>query len=254
MRKVFLTIIFTFALLALTPFAICAEKKESKGVARTEIETKDGFTLVGDFYPSRVKDKKMPLVILLHSFAGKSTDWGPLQQMIVERGYNVFALDLRGHGRSVYTSDLKYRTYKHFKSTTWTKLPEDTLEVINHLKDTYSKVDYSKIILIGADLGANTAVLAGNKLKPMPLKMVLISPSKSFKGLYIPIVISNFPRTPMLTLASDSDKHFASQAKILSRFIQSAQMLKLYPQGGSGTILLKRNPVAYGDIVKFIYQ
>ncbi len=254
MRKVFLTVIFILALLVLTPTAFCAEKKVVGGVVRTEIETKDEFTLVGDFYPSRVRNKKMPLVFLLHSFGGKSTDWGQLPEKIVKGGYNVFALDLRGHGRSVYTADLKYRTYKPFTDKTWVKLPKDVLEVINYLKETYSKVDYTKIIFVGADLGANTAILAGDKLNPKPVKMVLISPAQSFKGLYIPIVISNYSNTPMLTLASSTDKYFANQAKMLSRFIQSAQILKLYPKGGSGTILLKQNPAAYDDIVKFIYK
>jgi len=250
-----LAIIFALALFALTPIAFCAATKEPRGVVRTEIETKDEFTLVGDFYPSRVRDKKMPLVILLHSFGGRSSDWGALPQKIVSGGYNVFALDLRGHGRSVYNANLRYRTHRQFTSKSWSKLPTDVIEVINYLKETYSRVDYTRIIFIGADLGANTAVLAGDKLNPRPIKMVLISPSsKSFKGLYIPVIISNYPNTPMLTLASNSDKHFAEQAKILSRFIQSAQTLKLYPQGGSGTILLKRNPEAYDDIMKFIYN
>lgn len=254
MKRIFLSAILALTLLALTPSAFCAPAKGPKGIVRTEIETKDEFTLVGDFYPSRVKDKKMPLVFLLHSFGGKSSDWGPLPQKIVEGGYNVFALDLRGHGRSVYNANLRYRTYKQFTSDVWAKFPKDVLEVINYLKDTYSKVDYTKIIFVGADLGANAAVLAGDELKPRPIKMALISPAQIFKGLYIPIVISNYPNTPMLILASSSDTHFANQAKMLSRFIQSAQTIKLYPHGGSGTILLKRNPSAYDDIVKFIYQ
>lgn len=252
MKKILLIILFIgfFGISAV----FCAENS-NKGVIRTEIETKDGMILVGDFYPSKVKNQKMPLVIMLHSFEGKSGDWGNLPEQIRTEGNNVFALDLRGHGRSVYNKNLTYKSSKHFRHETWQKFPNDVVEVINFMKDTYSKVDYSKITFVGADLGANTAILVGEKLKQdKPVKFVLISPIQNFKGLYIPIAISNYPNTPMLIMVSDADKYFYHQANILSKFIQSPHILKVYQQGGSGTLLLKRNPSSYGEIVKFIYN
>lgn len=222
-------------------------------MTRIEAETKDGMLLVGDFYPSRAAGK-MPLVILLHSFGGKSNDWGELPKKIVEGGNNVLTIDARGHGRSIYTSKLAFKPFKHFTTETWQKLPNDVLEVISFMKDNYSKVDYSQIILVGADLGANTAVLAGDKMKPKPQKMVLISPAQNFKNLYIPIIISNYDDVPMMLMVSESDKYFLQQANVLSKFIQSAHSLKIYKQGGTGTILLKRNPDACDVIVNFIYS
>ncbi len=251
MRKILsLVLIAVFA--ATLGVAFCAEEK--KGVVRTEIETKDGFTLVGDFYPTKVKGKKMPLVIILHSFNGKSSDWGNLPKNIASGGYNVFALDLRGHGRSVYTTNLIYRSKDYFTDKAWARLPSDILEAIDFMKETYSKVDYDKIMFIGADIGANAAVLAGDKMKIKPVKMVLITPAQEFKTLYIPIVISNYSNTPMLLLASSSDKYFAKQANTLSKFIQSQQTVKLYNQGSSGTVFLKQNPGAYRDIYNFLYN
>lgn len=251
MKKI---IAITFILVGIfwSNIGLCAPSSKNS-VVRTEIETADGFILVGDFYPSKVKGKKMPLVILLHSFGGKSSDWGVLPQKISAGGNNVFALDLRGHGRSVYTANLVYQSRNYFSAKTWLKFPKDVLETINYMRENYSKVDYSAITFVGADIGANTAVLAANSLKNKPPRMVLISPAQDFKGLYIPIVISNFPKTSFMLVVSKADKYFLNQTNLLSKFIQTGFYVKYCAQGGSGTLLLKKNPETYTEITNFIY-
>ena len=252
MRKIIAAILLTCFLCLNASYAVASTGKIA--VVRTEIETKDGFTLVGDFYPSKTKGKKMPLVILLHSFGGKAGDWGTLPEKIVRGGNNVFALDLRGHGRSVYNANFAHKSYKYFNSKAWARLPNDVLQTINYLKETYAKVDYDNITFVGADLGANTAVLAANGLKNKPEKMVLISPSQNFKGLYIPVVIANLAKTHFLIMVSKADRHFFNEANLLSRFIQGPHIIKTYNEGGSGTLFLKKNPSSYDEIVKYIYD
>lgn len=237
-----------------TSICFAAGQKKKGSVVRMEIETKDGFVLVGDFYPSKARDKKMPLVFMLHSVNGKSADWGDLPAKIAKEGNNVFALDMRGHGRSVYNVNFRYVSRNYLKPKMWLKFPNDTVEVINFLKEHYSMVDYNHIIFVGADLGANTAILAGKNIKPEPDKMVLISPTQKFKGLNTPLVISEYQKTKFLLIATETDKYFLFEAKTLQKFIQSQSSLKVYPKGGSGTLLLKQSKDISDDIVKFIYE
>ena len=68
-------------------------------------ETKDGFLLSGDLYFAPQKKPPRPLVVLLHSFGARASDWGTLPESLRVKNYNVLALDLRGHGKSVYTKN-----------------------------------------------------------------------------------------------------------------------------------------------------
>ena len=62
----------------------------------TEINNKKIFsTDVGFSF-----DKKKPTIILLHGSGQSHIVWSLTDQFLAEQGYNVFALDLPGHGNS----------------------------------------------------------------------------------------------------------------------------------------------------------
>lgn len=249
--KKFLVLVFILCCTTLTCFA---KKAGKSSVIRVEVETKDEFVLVGDLYSSRVKGEKKPLVVFLHSIGAKSSDWGDLPKEIRKGGYNVFALDLRGHGRSVYKSNLTYKSKNYFKKADWQKLPTDVVEAINYLKEHYSKIDYDRIMFVGADLGANTAIIAGDRLKTKPEKLVLITPTQEFKSLETPLIIANYDNTPMMFLVSQSDRYFYGQASLLTKFVQTESVMRIFPTGSSGMTLIKQNPSAKDDIYKYIYD
>ena len=247
--------ILILALIMICTTLTCFAKKAGKSsIVRVEVETKDEFVLVGDLYLSKVKKEKQPLVVFLHSVNGKSSDWADLPQKVRKGGYNVFALDFRGHGRSVYKTNLTYKSKNYFKKADWQKLPTDVVEAINYLKEHYSKIDYDRIIIVGADLGANAGVIAGDRLKTKPIKLVLITPTQEFKGLETPLVIANYDHTPMMFLVSQSDRYFYGQASLLTKFVQTESVMRIFPTGSSGITLIKQNPTAQDDIYKYIYD
>ncbi|GBF23590.1 putative hydrolase alpha/beta fold family, partial [Candidatus Gastranaerophilus sp. (ex Termes propinquus)] len=215
-----------------------------------ETETKEGFVLKGTLYLAFTPNK--PLVVMLHSFAMKSSDWGDLPKKVRDLGYNVLTLDLKGHGKSVYNTSLKYQSYLYFKPQDWRKIPLEALEVIDDIRQNYPRIDCTKISFIGADLGANAAVLTGVRLKNPPEKLVLISPYVNFKSLYIPVVISSYTKSSMMVIVSDADTNSRAQADMLSRFIQTPLTKKVYPTGGSGMLLLKRNAGSEDEILNFL--
>ncbi len=255
MKKFFallLILVFSFTLLG----ANAAEKKKKvrkpKTKTKIEFEAKDGFLLVGDLYFSPQRKPPCPLVILLHSFGSKSSDWGNLGETLRLKNYNVLALDLRGHGKSVYTKNLRFKSRMNFEKEDWVKYPIDVVSSIDYIKKNYPQINTDEIYLVGADLGANSAVLAASIMKNKPKKMVLISPYVSFKNLDIALVVPKLTTVPMMVMASRADRYSYSQSDIIYRLIHSQKVLKLYDEGGSGNLLLKRNPSSYDEIAKYI--
>lgn len=248
MKRLFaLLLIFSLLCLPYVSHSAPAKKASSQEV---EIEGKDGFGLVGMLYSASVP--KRPLVIMLHSFGMRSNDWGNLPKDIQGLGYNVLALDARGHGKSVYDSNFKFKSYKYFKAEDWKNMPFDVLKAIDFIKQDYPAINYNRIIFIGADLGANTAILTGIKLKNKPEKLVLISPLIDFKGMYTPVILSNYTSTPAMFMASEEDKSIKAQTTMLWGCIQSPVTKKIYPHGGTGMLLIKRNQGAEKDILNFL--
>lgn len=246
-----LILFFGFTLLG----ADAAQKKKVKKPkikTKVEIETKDGFLLNGDLYFAPQKKPPRPLVVLLHSFGSRASDWGVLPESLRQRNYNVLALDLRGHGRSVYTKNFRFKSRMNFTKDDWAKYPIDVVGSIDYIKKNYPNIDANEVYIVGADLGANAAVLAASIMREKPKKMVLISPYVSFKNLDIALIVPRLTTVPMMVMASKADKYSYSQADIISRLIHSKMTQKLYEQGGSGVLLLKRNPSSYNEIINYI--
>ncbi len=249
--SLFLIMIFTFASLS----AIAAPKKKAKKPkirTKVEIEAKDGFLLEGDLYFAPQKKPPRPLVVLLHSFGGKASDWGTLPESLRLKNYNVLTIDLRGHGKSVYTKNFKFKSRMNFTKDDWVKYPVDVVCAIDFIRKNYPNIDSSEIYIVGADIGANSAVLASSVMRIKPKKMVLISPYVSFKNLDIALTVPRLTTVPMMIMASKADKYSYSQTDIISRLVHSKMTLKLYEQGGSGILLLKRNPSSYNEIINYI--
>ncbi len=255
MKKFFaLLLIIFFACTLLGADAAQKKKKVKKPKIRTKIEfeAKDGFLIVGDLYFAPQRKPPRPLIILLHSFGSKASDWGNLSENLRVKNYNVLVLDLRGHGRSVYMKNLKFKSRFNFQKDDWAKLPIDVVSAVDYIKKNYPQIDTEETYIVGADLGANSAVLAASIMKTKPKKMVLVSPYVSFKNLDIALIVPRLNTIPMMVMASRADKYSYSQSDIIYRLIHSPKVIKLYDQGGSGNLLLKRNPTSYDEIINYI--
>ena len=246
MKKIFL-IGIVVCLLALLNGANAATSKKKKPKTKHKIEfvTKDKHILAGDLYIANPSTNK-PLVVMLHSFSLNALSWQPIAQQLRLKGYNVLAMDLRGHSRSVYNEKLKIKSRFKYTNSDWQKLPEDVIESIAYVKSNYPKINTNDTIFVGADIGSNAGIITDVKKKKKPEKFVIISPMLNFKGLYIPIKIASYTDTKFLVILSKSDK-------ILFNFYSSTKPLIItYPKGGPGNQLLKVNPQSTNDIVNFI--
>lgn len=247
MRKFFgyfiiVTLLFSFMTLA---EAKPKKKKTPSTKHKIEFVTRDNFILVGDLYLANPATNK-PLVVCLHSFSMNAQVWKELAQTLRVKGYNVLAMDLRGHGRSVYNENLKLKSRYYYKQDTWQKLPKDVYDAVKYVKSNYPKVNCDDVIIVGADIGASAGVIGSMSFKNAPQKMVLISPMLEFKGLRMPLRTNKFYDTRILMVLAKTDR------VLLNFNTKTPATVKHYEIGGPGNQLIKVNKDAYQDVINFI--
>lgn len=220
-----------------------------------EVQTKDARIIKATLsYVKINKVEKYPTVVLIHSLGYSSADWGNLISDLNNAGYAVIAVDLRGHGKSIYDSNFRRKTWANFTPKVYQKFPNDVVTILNKAQKDSKKVSLNNLALVGADIGANTAVLVAKELKYKPKTIVLISPTTSFKGLYIPIAMTQIGRIPILSMVSEKDTYCLREQQNLSKFAQGGFYAKNYPYGGMGMLMLKSNPSMSLDITKWVLK
>lgn len=220
-----------------------------------EAQTKDSRIIKATLSYVQINGvNKYPTVVLLHSIGYSSTDWGNLITYLNNAGYAVLAVDLRGHGKSIYTSEFKKIQWTYFTNKTYAKYPSDIITVLKEAQKQSKLVSLDNMAIVGADIGANTAVLVAKDLPKKPKTLVLISATKSFKGLYIPIAMAEMGNIPILSMASKKDRYSMSEQQDIAKFSQGGFYAQDYPNGGMGMMMLKVNPSMSVDITKWLIK
>ncbi len=244
-------ILFTLIIFIFTGATQKAYCKTSK--IDIEVETKDAHIMKATLSYIKIKDKKKyPTIVLLHSLGYSSEDWGNLIPDLNNAGYAVLAIDLRGHGKSIYNAKFQIKSWTYFTAKTYQKFPTDVVAVLKQAQKQSKKIDFTNWAIVGADIGANTAILATKAFYPKPKAMVLISPSMDFKGLYVPIVMTEIGTMPILSMVSLQDDYSVQEQKKLSKFAQGAFYAKNYTTGGMGMMMLTTNPGMSKDITGWL--
>jgi len=249
-KKILLFSLTIFVLFGTAQNAFCKTVK-----IELEVPTKDARIMKAEVsYVQIAGVKKYPTVVLLHSLGYSSADWANLIPDLNNAGYAVIAVDLRGHGKSVYNTKFQKRAWTYFTAKNYQKFPSDVLAVIDQAQKQVKVVSLNNMAIIGADIGANTAVLVAKELKKKPKTLVLISPTTNFKGLYIPIALVELGGVPILSMVSNKDGYCLSEQKNLAKYAQGGFYAKNYPQGGMGMMMLKSNPPMSQDITRWILR
>jgi alpha-beta hydrolase superfamily lysophospholipase len=113
-----------------------------------------------------------PAILILHGITAYSEPYGKLMAAeLAESGFNVFGMDLRGHGRS----DGRRGDYPSRE-----RLVKDLCETLSLLRGRYSRV-----IVLGHSLGVLSAIVAVNSCPENVDGIILLSAGKRIKpGAY----------------------------------------------------------------------
>ena len=214
------------------------------GVVKKEISapSADGFNIKASFmYPKVKGQKEFKTVVLLHSLGYSSQWWENLPKELLQAGYAVVMIDLRGHGRSVYNSSLTRVSWKSLTNSGYAKYPDDVVNVLNYIKnENNKKVFFDNWAIVGADIGANTAILAADKIQYKPRTIVLLSPVVSTKGLYIPVKLANL-NMDIFSISGTGDASGQETQEYLKKFAQAAFVTYTSESRSTGMIMLKND-------------
>lgn len=217
-------LVFSILIIAGCNQKVNNQSQTTESFMKVNFKTSDNVNIVGNFYD--VKSDKN--VILLHMFSKTKESWGNFPNELKKNGFNVLAIDLRGHGES----DLDYNRFtdKNFNS-----MVKDVEAVISYMKN---KND-GKIYLIGASIGANTVLnyATQNKVE----KIVLLSPGLNFKGINTDA--SNL-KTDVLFVASKDDSYSFESVNKLYEQAKGKKELKVYEKAGHGTNMFSQKDLS----------
>lgn len=236
MKRIIL--ILTFFLLFLNPVLAASVVKKD-----ISVQSVDGFSIKAVLeYPKVKKQKEFPTVVLLHSLGYSSEWWETLPKELLDSGYAVLRIDLRGHGRSVYNSKLVRTSWKSMTNSAYAKYPDDVVKVIDYVKsENTKKIFFNNYAIVGADIGASTAVLAADKISYKPKTIVMLSPVVKTKGLFIPVKMANLSNIDILAISGTDDVSGVESAEYLKKFAQAAFMTYTSEAKSTGMIMLKND-------------
>jgi len=105
----------------------------------------------------------IPAVLLLHGFGEDRTVWKTFAKELLSRGWAVMALDLRGHGESKQKNQRGIEASADWR-TNPREFPLDLDPALDWLKSR-PRINNSKIVVMGFDVGANLALIASGRFQ-----------------------------------------------------------------------------------------
>lgn len=150
-----------------------------------EIQASDGKTLYGSYF-SNSNDGKA--VILLHELYTNRSSWKPLIQPLLDTGFKVLAIDLRGYGKTK-------------GKINWKQAQQDTVTWSAWLK---SQAGVQSVALVGSSMGANLA-LNGCAAIEGCVGAVAIAPGLNYFGVRTKDAIT--AGIPTLIIYADKDTY-----------------------------------------------
>lgn len=195
-----------------------------------KFESADKVEIVGTFYQSAKANS--PAILLLHQFGSNRKSYDEFAGQLQKKNFGVLAIDGRGFGESVKTTDGK------------SVEPLRTNEAVNGMKadvgaafgylSELKNVDATRIGIVGASYGSSLAIIYAAE-NPAVKAVALLSPGVNYFGnLPTEPAVKKYAARPLLMVAADDDKESADSVKKLKAADEKSET-QIYPKGGHGT-------------------
>lgn len=139
--------------------------------------TKDGVEIHG--LCVEAEKQNAPTVLLLHMMPAVKESWEEFQKQLQKAGFQSLAIDLRGHGESVWKNGGRI-DYEDFTDAQQQEKIYDIEAAIDFLKE--HGMELKQVSLVGASIGANLA-LKYQAEHPEIKATVLLSPGLDYRGI-----------------------------------------------------------------------
>ena len=212
------------------------------------------------FMPS--PDTDAPLLVLLPMMGHTHESFDPLIEVLYsmpeQEGRagipvpNILSVDLRGHGASVVmgSDSLSYRT---MSPEEFRKYPDDVKTVVERLlADKSLRINRKNITILGASIGANTAIMAANLLSGV-VRVAMLSPGLDYRSLEPADAMKAFGGDVYIS-ASDDDEYSANSSRSLAALAPERTVLHIYEGAAHGTNIIDGNQGAMNQLVEWLVR
>lgn len=236
---------------ATSPKAVIAQE--------TTITTGDGLELHAWFHPNP-QDEKAPLILLLpmrsmthesYQLFIDSLTWRLTSNNSHPLPY-LLSFDLRGHGASTSAGEKKL-SYSSMSEEEYARIPGDVRDLATKfISDKSYNIDTTNVIVIGASIGANTAIQL-TQLLPAAKTIVALSPGENYLSLKPQEAAAKFTGR-MLIMAGQEDKYSASSSVQLVALNSKRIELEMFASGDHGTSIINNDPAAMTKLLDWLYK
>ncbi len=221
----------------------------------------DGLTLTS-WLASPGAKQKAPLVVLLHMLSKTHESYTPfieaLRQHVQADSTHknmtlpyILNFDLRGHGKSTRVGDHELH-YGSMGEANFKKIPNDVREMVLHiLADSTYTIDSSNIMVVGASIGANSAVMV-TELLPGVSKVVMLSPGENYRGLEPAQAVKDC-KAKMLIFATSLDTYAVASSRKLAELNPKSTTLRVFKGKGHGTNIINSYPEAMHQLLVWLF-
>ncbi len=205
---------------------------ETPAPQKITFESADKIEIVGTFYGSPKANS--PAVLMLHQWESNRKSYDEFAKRLQAKGFGVLAIDGRGFGESVKTTDGK--TVASSRTNETVKGMKADVGAAFDFLAKQKNVNAEKIGIVGASYGSSLAIIYGAE-NPKVKAVALLSPGVNYFGnMSTEPAVKSYGDRALLIVAADDDKESADSVKKLKNAgANDKYEVKIYPKGGHGT-------------------
>jgi len=219
---------------------------------RITFNTTDGVSIVGNFFAGAASDA--PAVLLLHMMPAIKESWDGFAQNLYRAGYQVLAIDLRGHGESTKVKDLRLKIkeldYHTFSDAEHQASILDVEAAREWLIGRGAAAE--QIFVGGASIGANLALqyLAEHA---DARAVFILSPGLDYRGIKTEQYMQKLlPGQRVFLATSEDDGYSALSVDTLKVMRPDRVTLRVLESGGHGTKMFDSHPELMEEIIMWL--
>jgi alpha-beta hydrolase superfamily lysophospholipase len=227
-------------------FHLC-EAVAAEAPVKIQLETKDKVILFGLY---EKVEKPEAVVILLPMLSKTKASWTKTQEVLAANHFSSFALDLRGHGESISKNGREI-SWTAFSNKEFSKMLLDVEAAYEFLiqKEGFAP---GKVFIIGASIGANTALKFAAEKKSLG-GVALLSPGLDYRGVETVPAAKTYGDRPIFYAASREDMSSFETIGHLAQWTPRSTVARLEGMG-HGTTMLEKDPLLLDRIILWLKE
>ncbi|MCC7477656.1 alpha/beta fold hydrolase [bacterium] len=215
-----------------------------KGASFVWLKSRDQFNIAAWYFAPKapkVKGALAPAVLLLHMRGSDKAAWKGLPRKLVDEGFAVLALDLRGHGESL-DSFGRPLPLQSMQDSDYQNMIFD-LGAGHDFLAAQAGVDPERLAIIGASIGANLGLIycAGDR---RVRTVVALSPGMNYRSLEPLGYMDGVDKRAIYLVAAKGDRTSADACEKLARSgnQEGVKSVRLFEGAAHGTDLFTEHP------------